>query len=205
MDNKNKKINKRDVELLFEIGCLRHMQRSWKRFFNPDVANNTEHIFRVVWTSLLISEYENAGDKEKILKMAIVHDITESRTGDVDYLSRQYVERKEDNAIKDILKDTVFEKEFISIWKEYEEKKTIEAKIVKDADNIDVELELSELKAKGHPLGKIWTTQRKKLVYTKLYTKSAKKLWEEIHKSKVSDWHLKGNNRFNAGDWKKKK
>lgn len=197
--------NKRDIELIFEIGCLRYMPRSWRRFFNPDVANNSEHTLRVVWIAWLLSEYENIGNKEKILKLALIHDLTESRIGDVDYLSRQYVERKEDKAMRDILKNTVFEKELSTLWLEYEKRISPEAKIVKDADNLDVELELVEQESRGHSIGKLWNSQRKKLVYTKLYTNSAKKLWGKIHKSNLNDWHLKANNRFENGDWKSKK
>lgn len=206
MGNKNvKNINKRDIELLFEIGCLRYMPRSWKRFFNPDVANNSEHTLRVVWIAWLLSEYEGMGNKEKILKMALMHDLAESRTGDVDYLSRQYVEQKEAKAIGDITKNTIFEKELLTLWNEYEKRKTFEAKIVKDADNLDVELELVEQESRGHCVGKLWNNQRRKLVYSKLYTNSAKKLWNKIHESKMNDWHFKANNRFKDGDWKSKK
>ncbi len=195
----------RDIELLFEIGCLRYMPRLWKRFFNPNVANNSEHTLRVIWISFLLSEYENVKNKDKILKMALVHDLSESRTGDADYLSRQYIERKETEAISDIFKNTSFEKELPLLWNEYENKTSIEAKIVKDADNLDVELELIEQKSRGHIIGSIWTQQRRKLVYSKLYTKSAKKLWNKINKSKINDWHLNANNRFRGGDWKNKK
>jgi len=33
----NKDMNniKGDIGLLFEIGCFRYLQRTWKRFFNP--------------------------------------------------------------------------------------------------------------------------------------------------------------------------
>jgi putative hydrolases of HD superfamily len=199
---KNKGGHKRDIELLFEIGCMRYMPRTWKRFFNPDVANNTEHTLRVIWIAFLISKYEG-GDEGKIIKMALAHDLPESRTGDVDYLSRQYTERKEEKATDDILKDTVFEKELTALWREYEKRKSIEAKIVKDADNIDVELELVEQKSRGHSIGGIWGNNRKKLVYPKLYTKTAKELFNEIHKANIHDWHLNANNRFKGGDWKK--
>lgn len=194
---------KRDIELLFEIGCMRYMPRSWRRFFNPDMANNTEHTLRVIWTALMLSEYEKKGNKEKILKMGLIHDLTESRTGDVDYLSRQYVERKEIKAVDDILKNTIFEKELSALWREYEKRKCIEARIVKDADNLDVEMELVEQEHRGHSIGVLWNSQRKKSVYPKLYTESAKKMWRAIHSSKIHNWHLNTNNRFKGGDWKK--
>lgn len=194
---------KRDTELLFEIGCMRYLPRSWRRFFNPDVANNTEHTFRVIWIALMLAEYEKKGNKEKILKMGLIHDLTESRTGDVDYLSRQYVERKEIKAINDVLKNTILEKELSALWREYEQRKCIEAQMVKDADSLDVELELVEQKQCSHSLGVLWNSQRRKIVYSKLYTESAKKFWRAIHSSKIHDWHVNANNRFKGGDWKK--
>jgi putative hydrolase of HD superfamily len=201
---KQKKNSQRNIELMFEIGCLRHMPRSWKRFLNPDTANNTEHTMRVIWLALLIAKYEKPVNEEKILKMALVHDMPESRTGDVDYLSRQYVERKEEKAVSNIFGETIFEKEMPELWHEYEKRASLEAKIVKDADNLDVELELMEQISQGHSMGSIWQTWRQKKVYPRLYTAFAKKFWQEIRQAEPHDWHLKADNRFNEGDWSKK-
>ena len=195
---------KRDIELLFEIGCFRYLQRTWKRFFNPDVQNNAEHTLRVIWIALTLARYEKIGNEEKIIKMALIHDLGESRAGDVDYISRQYTKRYETKAIKDILKQTVHEKELIKLYKDYEKRENIESKIVKDADNLDVELELVEQEFRGHKMGIIWNKVRFQKVYPKLYTKTAKRFWQEIHKTNPQSWHLNAQNRFNAGDWKKK-
>ena len=196
---------KRDTELLFEIGCFRFLPRTWKRFLNPDVQNNAEHTLRVAWVALTLARHERKGDHEKIIKMALIHDLGESRCGDVDYLSRQYVERHESQAIKDIFNDTAHDREMVKFYHEYEKRECIEAKLVKDADNLDVEFELRELESRGHDLGVVWNKNRKKFVYTRLYTPSAKRMWREIHKANPHDWHLKGRNRFNAGDWGNKK
>lgn len=131
----------RDLEFLYEIGALRLIPRQWERFHLKSVQNLTEHHFRVAWLALLISAREGKGNTEKIMKMAIVHDVSESRTGDVDYIARQYVERNEDKAIVDIFAKTSFGDEFVKLWREYEQRKTIEAKIVKDADYLDIDLE----------------------------------------------------------------
>jgi len=192
---------KRDIEFLFEIGQLRLIKRMWQRFFQSDTANLSDHIFRVAWIALLIAKKEGKANEEKILKMALVHDIGESRTGDVDYISRQYTQRDEFLATSDMLKDTALEEEMSVIWKEYEEKKSSEAKIVRDADMLGVDLELREQSIQTATSN--WLENRKKVVRTKLFTKTARKYLETIYKSNAHDWHLKGRNRFNAGDWKK--
>ncbi|MBD3279411.1 MAG: HD domain-containing protein [Candidatus Pacebacteria bacterium] len=193
----------RDLEFLYEVGCLRHIQRQWVQFLNPNFANLSEHILRVIWIALIIAKHEQAQDTAKIMKMALVHDLCESRSVDVHYLSRQYVERHEAEAIADTLKKTAVEKEFLQLWHEYEKRECLEAKIVKDADNLEVDLELQEQAAQGHQLPKNWAKMRKKVAQTKLYTQTAKRLWQQLQNSNPHDWHLKGKNRLKAGDWKK--
>jgi putative hydrolase of HD superfamily len=192
----------RDLELLYEIGTLRFTRRQWTRFLNADFANLAEHHLRVMWFALIIAKYEKA-DVDKVLKMALVHDIAESRTGDVDYLSRQYVIRNEELGLRDMLKNTAWEKEFLELYEEYEKRESIEAKVVKDADTLDVDLELNEQDTRGFKLKYAWRGQRAHVGKNQLYTKTAKKFWDRIQKSDPNEWHIKGRNRLNAGDWKK--
>jgi putative hydrolases of HD superfamily len=195
---------KRDVEFMYELGALRLIPRQWSRFHLSHVQNLAEHHYRVVWLALLIAAREGQGDPAKIMKMAIVHDIAESRTGDVDYIARQYVDRNEDQAIKDMLKDTALEKDFLAIIQEYEKRESIEAKIVKDADNLDVDMDLREQGTMGHQLTKDWIKQRKFVGDNKLYTKTARHLHAAIWADNPHDWHIKSpSNRLNGGDWKK--
>lgn len=193
----------KDLDFLYEIGSLRHLVRTWTQFVRSDVANISEHLYRVTWIALIIAKHEKVKTTDKIIKMALVHDISESRTGDVHYMSRQYVDRHEELAIEDILKGTSLGEEFIQLWHEYENRETIEAKIVKDADNLDPDLELNEL-----PIDKRLRTGFQKIraeaVQKHFFTKTGKQMWQEIQKSNPHHWHLAGRNRFNAGDWKKK-
>lgn len=205
MKGKARTTKKRDVELLFEIGAFRHIERTWRQFLNPDVANNAEHTFRVLWIACTLARYEKKVDYAKLLKMAMVHDLSESRCGDVHYLSRQYVERKESEAISDIFFGTAHD-DMVQVAFEYEKRECIEAKLVKDADNLDVEIELAELRSKGHSLGGILTEGRNRLVLPKLYTDVGRMFWKEIQSADPHSWHLGSpKNRFRSGDWKSKK
>jgi len=200
---KHMKINTKDTNFLYEIGCLRFVDRTWRQFHGLQIANVAEHHFRVAWITLFLAAREGIADSGKALKMALAHDIAESRTGDVNYLSRQYTKRDEKLAIEDMLHDTIMQKEFLSLLEEYEARQTLEAKIVKDADNLDVELELQEEKIRGHAAVKLlWNDSREENVYPKLYTESARQFWKEIQASNPHDWHMNARNRFVAGDWK---
>lgn len=196
---------KRDLELLFEVGAFRFVDRTWTHFLTREFANNAEHSFRVAWTALVIAKHEKMGNAEKILKLALMHDLAESRTGDTNYLSRQYVEEKTDLAVEDVFKDTVLEQEMRNLWKEYSQRQSIESKIVKDADQLDVDFELREQGAKGNTLERDFAIHRKKAVFPKLYTKTAKRLWNAIYATSPHDWHVNGRNRLNGGDWQPKR
>ncbi len=185
----------RDLQLLFELGTLRFVPRTWNQFHDPKFANVSEHIFRMLWIALILAKREGA-DLDKVLKIALVHDITESRTGDVHTLSRHYVKRDEERAAEDMLAGTSFESETKELLKEYAEKTTLEAKVVKDADMLDVDMELRELTAKGGKYPKTWDEKRKHVVEHELFTESAKKLWHEINASDPYDWYADGIDRL---------
>lgn len=187
---------------MYEIGCLRFVSRTWQRFLNPDFQNLAEHHLRVMWIALIIAKHEKVENTDKIMKMALIHDIPESRTGDVDYLSRQYVERNEALGLDDMLGGTAVQEEFTKLWHEYEKRECIEAKIVKDADNLDVDMELMEQKARGMTIGDILADNRKVVHEHKLFTKTAKQLIKAIQATDPHDWHHNGRTRLNAGDWK---
>lgn len=164
-------------------------------------------MFRVVWIALVIAARESKKvDTDKIIKMAIAHDIAESRTGDVDHISRQYVERHEQEALADMFAGTSLEDEFTQLLDEYEKRESIESKIVKDADNLDVDLELREQQSQGHHMAETLYKQRQFVGANKLYTKTAAAMHAEIYSSRdPNDWHVKSpRNRLNGGDWSKK-
>lgn len=183
---------------------LRHLPRQWVRFGGMNTANLADHHFRVAWTAMIIAQREKVEvDYEKLLKMALVHDVGESRTNDVDYISRQYVIRNEELAISDIFEDTILESEFIELFHEYEARESIEAKIVKDADNLDIDLEMREQAVMGVKITE-WLTHRKRVRNNHFFTETAKKLHDKIKVANPNDWHIYSKrNRINGGDWKK--
>lgn len=191
---------RKDVNFIFEMGTLRYIQRMWHRFGGIDFANLAEHHLRVFWIAMIIAQHEQGADTGKVAKLAMVHDISESRTGDVDYLSRQYAERNEELGIDDMLEGTSLKEEFKALWQEYEERETLEAKIVKDADNIDVDFELVEQAGRGFNLRSKWPMRAN--VADTLYTDTAKRLFMTLRDADPHDWHVSGRNRHNAGDWK---
>lgn len=182
----------RDIEFLYEIGSLRNIPRAWIQHLATDCASTLEHTLRVVFLALLIGRKEGVEDEEKLIKMALVHDLAEARTADLAYVHKVYTETDDMKAARDQLAGTEFE-DFEDILKEYEERKTLVAKVVKDADNLDIDVELRELMERGNKVAVKKQPLRKFVRDKKLYTKTAKKLWDAIQKSDPSSWHLATN------------
>lgn len=201
---------KRTLEFLYEVRSLRFMGRSWCRFLEGNFANVAEHEFSVLWTSMTLAKMEECRDSsikidyELMLEMVIVHDIPESRCMDVDYMSRQYVDRDENKAFFDMTENVIFMERLLKAYELYKKRECIEAKIVKDADNLDVELECREQRFTGNQFVETQEEYRQQHVFPNLFTESARTLWYMIRKSNPFDWHiLSPNNRFNAG-WNQK-
>jgi putative hydrolase of HD superfamily len=182
----------RDIEFLYEIASLRNVPRGWRQHLGLDCASVLEHTLRVIFIALSLAKKEGVEDVNKIIKMALVHDLDETRISDLSYVQKVYVEGDEERAFTDMFGGTSFE-EFLEINKEYTKRESLESKIVKDADNLDIDFELKELDQKGSKLPSKFVKLRKDLRDKKLYTKSAKDLWDKIQESDPDAWHLKNN------------
>lgn len=192
----------RDLELMYEIGSLRLVDRTWSQFGTVNTANTAEHTFRVAWLALLLAkQIDEPVDAAKMLRLALVHDLTETRTGDVQMVSRLYTDRKEDQAIHDAVVGTSLT-EYAELHAEYERRESIESKLVKDADTLDCDLEIMEEQVRGGQIRRALEPTRRSAVRARLYTEAARKFQDAIYESNPQDWFIKGQNRFTSGDWR---
>lgn len=189
----------RDVELLHEIGSLRRVARTWVQFTGAGMANVAEHTLRVAWIAMAIARREGA-DGARCAQLALIHDVAETRTGDVHYLSRMYVERREDEALRDVVAGTSLADDVEALWAEYHAQESLEARVVKDADNLDCDLELTET-----PDAALVTSLRptRDRVRDKLHTDTARALFDAIYADDPHAWHTTAPNRMVAGDWRR--
>lgn len=103
--------------------------------------NDSEHAWHMAVMCLILSEYSNNNiDLVKTLSMILIHDIVEIDAGDtyaydeVAVINQHIREEKAANRIFGLLPVDQKEK-FISLWNEFEEGKTNEAKFAHTLDN----------------------------------------------------------------------
>jgi putative hydrolase of HD superfamily len=139
-----------DIQKILEfLKEARKLQDTYR--FTPKLdggyENNAEHSWAVAFTCMLIAsrleeEFDTKLDREKMLKMTLIHDMGEIKTGDTptwEKIKQKHKKAEEREAMKtmtavlpDDLRDEVME-----LWEECEARETLEAKIVKSADRMD--------------------------------------------------------------------
>lgn len=189
-----------DIDFLFEFGTLRHIERAWKQFGGLDFANVTEHTARVALIAMILAKREGA-DIGRTLMLALCHDVPEIRTGDANYVQRQYRSDDDDLAKLDIAAKTSISELIRSLFSEYSEGASLEARIVKDADSLDCDFELIERKDSGANIATL-LEQTREAVGSRLRTASGRAMIQALKEHSSHDWHLKTRNRLNAGDWR---
>ena len=176
--------NKKIANFLFEVGILARTPRSGFHFLGTGDQSVAEHVNRVSYIAYMLALMDGKVDMSKVLQMCLLHDISETRISDLNYVHQKYVERKEHEAHKDITDSVPFGDIMFSLIKKYEEKKTAEAKIVKDSDNLEWILALKEQVDTGNTRALAWI----KPAIKRLKTLQAKSIAKEIMKTDSNDW-----------------
>jgi len=171
------------TNFLFEIATLRRLTRSHRQMIETVSDNISDHSFRVAVIGMILAKMEEV-DESKVLKMCLFHDISEARTGDANWINQQYVESHEEKARKEQMKDLPIEGEALGLMKEYEERKTREAILAKDADLLDQMILQQEYFYRDKENGQRWQD------YTQgqLKTEAAKKIASKIRESNPFEW-----------------
>ncbi|MFQ5531254.1 MAG: HD family hydrolase [Candidatus Nanoarchaeia archaeon] len=181
------------VNFLFEVGILSKTPRSGFYMLGSGNQSVAEHTNRVCFIGYALASLEKGVDILKVMKMCLLHDLAEGRVSDLNYIHQKYAHAKEKEAIKDLAKTLPFGEDMENIINEYLERKSKEAIITKDADNLEWILSLKEQLDNGNTKAHDWIIP----VIKRLKTTVAKQLAEDILISHSDDWWFKDK----EGNW----
>ncbi|XP_030954964.1 HD domain-containing protein 2 [Quercus lobata] len=121
----------------------------WVKRDVKDPESVADHMYRMGLMALIASDIPGL-DRDKCIKIAIVHDIAEAIVGDItpsDGISKEEKSRREREALDHMCKllgGGSRAQEIGELWLEYEENSSPEAKIVKDLDKVEMILQALE-------------------------------------------------------------
>jgi putative hydrolase of HD superfamily len=186
---------KKLVSFFYEIGNLRKVIRAHQQMliFQDLTDNIATHSFRTAFIGYFLAK-ELKANADKVIKMCLLHDLEEARSADQNWVHKRYIKVFEDEIREDQLKNLPNPEELLKLSKEYQERKTLEAKIAKDADLLDETLLLKEYQWQGSKEAEKWLkirpqkdSQHEKLMFTKL----AKEIAKEAKKQSPTFWWKK--------------
>jgi putative hydrolase of HD superfamily len=180
------------ANFLFEAGMLKRTPRTGFQFLGSGAESVAEHIFRATYIGFVLGKMAEGVNADKIIKMCLFHDLPEARTGDMNYVNKKYVEINERKAIDDMSKPLPFGGEIKELILEFNEGKSKEAQLARDADQLEFILALKEYKDLGNTYAEEWLEFSLK----RLQTEAAKELAKVILDTDSSLWWFS-----DKGDW----
>ena len=132
----------KQLNFIIELDKVKNIFRKTKLFDSNRFENDAEHSWTVSIMAVLLKEYSNFEvDIEKVMIMLLLHDVVEIDAGDTFLYSadRNEAAEREEKAANRIfgLLETEQKELFISLWKEFEERETNEAKFASVFDRLE--------------------------------------------------------------------
>jgi putative hydrolase of HD superfamily len=161
------------LPILIELQRLKRLDRTgWAlRGFPNATESVAAHTFGVSVTAMLMADELLAQgiviDVEKVLRIALLHDWAEARVGDMPrtatlYFGAETRMKAETSAFRDLTASVNRDgAPYTNLYHEYEERNTLEARLVKAADIIDLLIQALALeRAGGRGLDEFWEVAR---------------------------------------------
>lgn len=176
------------VNLFAEAGLLKKIKRSgWWVAGIKDPESVAEHCFRCAVMGYYMAHLEKV-NPFKVVVMTLFNDIHESRINDLHKMGHYYIDFKdaEKRVFKDQMSklDAKVSRELSGLRKEYDEQKTKESIVARDADILECLIQAKEYYDNGY-------TKAKKFFQVApghLKTKSAQKLWSKMRSWDSGKW-----------------
>lgn len=178
---------KRIAELIMEAGFLKHLPRSGYQFLGAGRESVAEHVYTATFIGLVFSFLDKKVDALRLVSLCLVHDLPETRIGDLNYVQKRYVQADECAALTDALKDIPFGPSIEELIDEFNTGKTLEAKLARDADQLALIIDLKSLRDIGHRPPDDWLPH----VENRLQTVLAKDLAKAVLNAEKDDWWRK--------------
>ncbi|MBI1957441.1 MAG: HD domain-containing protein [Candidatus Niyogibacteria bacterium] len=174
----------RVVNFLYEVGILARTPRSGFFFLGSGKQSVAEHMNRTSYIGYCLAHLAGDVDIGKVVQMCLFHDISESRISDLNYVHQKYTERLEEKAHTDLAASLPFGKELKKLIDEYEERKSKESLLTKDADSIEFLLSLKEQWDIGNTKAKTWIPSLLK----RIRTREGKMIAKAVMKTDSDRW-----------------
>ncbi len=183
-------MNKRILFFIQQAGMLMQMPRTHKRNLGNTFDTVASHSHHTAIIAYSIARMENLSHEEgmRAMAMANLHDLPEARTGDFDFIQKNYSKPDEEKAITDTFAGFDFGSDLHKLIIEYEKRDTLTAQCAKDADLVEQMYQEWVLGWQGNKLAQRWFDDKQAMTVPKFYTESAKTIILKMKDSNPQEW-----------------
>jgi len=156
------------VNLLFEAAFLKRIPRSGFQFLGMGHESVAEHSFLTTFIGWVLAQSVPEVDATRLLPMCLLHDLPEARTGDLNYVQKEYVIPEESKALADLCSRLPLGAGIKDLLEEFNAGVSLEARLAHDADQLAFLLELKLLADQGYQPPHKWIPHVKKRIQTEV-------------------------------------
>ena len=156
------------VDLLFEAAFLKKIPRSGYQFLGMGQESVAEHVFITTLIGWALAQMVPEADGAKVTSLCLLHDLSETRTGDLNYVQKEYVTPKENKALEDLTSHLPFNHAIKGLIEEFNQGHSLEARLAHDADQLAFLLDLKQLADQGYQPPLKWIPYVQKRVHTEV-------------------------------------
>ncbi len=175
------------ADLLFEACFLKRLPRSGYAFLGRGCESVAEHAFAVTFIAFVMARLHPEADALRLISLALVHDLPEARTGDINYLQRLYTRADEPGAVADMTAEVPFGPQLADLIDEFNEQRTLESHLAHDADQLALILDLKPVDESDYEPVRGWL----KAARGRLRTDTGRRLARSIMERDSSRWWQK--------------
>jgi putative hydrolase of HD superfamily len=175
------------ANLLFEARMLKRIPRSGYQFLGAGEESVAEHVHMMTFIAFVMAKLSPDVDLSRLLSMCLLHDLPEARTGDLNAVQKKYVQANEEKAVADLADTLPFGDDMTELMTEFNGRKTMEALLAHDADQIAFILDLKALADTGYATPDKWIDH----VTARLQTDIGRDIALSILATPWDDWWLK--------------
>ena len=180
------------INFFFELGMLKKTPRSGFQFLGSGRESVADHSFRMALIGYTLARLSPGADPHRVVCMCLFHDVSEARTGDMNYVNKQYVSVDEMTAVEHLAGTLPFGDEFRSLFLEYRRQETEESRLAHDADQLDLLVELKEQLDLGNAYARKWMD----FALQRLSTDLGRKLAEVLVQTDSTAWWFDGHDHW---------
>lgn len=171
------------ADFIYEATMLKATPRSGFAFLGTGSESVADHSYGAAVAGYVLGLMAKANASHVVL-LCLFHDLHEAATGDFNYVNHRYDKCDANTAMHDACKGAGIGDNILPLWREFEERQTPEARLARDADQIDLISALRRQLAAGNQFAAEWL----KSAVARLITPAGQQLCAAIMATDPAHW-----------------